>query len=164
MKINKVKLVLVLFGVLSLSILQAQETNSSSGGNAKGNEGSISYSVGQIVYSFHKEAACSLTQGVQQAYEISVVTGIEKAEIKLEMSVYPNPIVDHFNLQITDKNLIDTASLQYQLIDINGKQIENKTIWNSISRISCVKLKASIYFLTITQNKSRIKTFKIIKL
>jgi len=164
MKINKVKLVLVLFGVLSLSILQAQETNSSSGGNAIGNGGSVSYSVGQIVYSSHKATGCSLTQGVQQAYEISVVTGIEKTEIKLEMSVYPNPIVDHFNLQITDKDLIDTASLQYQLIDINGKHIENKTISNSISRISTKKLKASIYFLTITQDNSRIKTFKIIKL
>ena len=164
MKITKVKLILVLFGVLSFSILQAQETNSASGGNAKGNEGSISYSVGQIVCSSHEARGFSLTQGVQQAYEISVVTGIEKAEIKLEMSVYPNPTIDQLNLQVTDNDLIDTASLQYQLIDVNGKLIESKIISNSISKISCVKLKASIYFLTITQNKSRIKTFKIIKL
>jgi hypothetical protein len=34
-------------------------------------------------------------QGVQQPYEISVVTAIEKAlDILLEMVVYPNPATD----------------------------------------------------------------------
>ena len=42
----------------------------------------------------------SAAQGVQQPYEISVVTAVEKAlDISLEMVVYPNPATDFIKVE-----------------------------------------------------------------
>lgn len=61
-----------LFG---LTPINAQETVLSSGGNATGG-GSVSYSVGQIVYNAYPGTNDnSEAQGVQQPYESSIETG-----------------------------------------------------------------------------------------
>lgn len=50
MRHKKIKLCAVLLLGLGLTRLQAQEAIPASGGNATGNGGSASYSVGQVVY------------------------------------------------------------------------------------------------------------------
>ncbi|MGB4293795.1 MAG: hypothetical protein WBJ37_13065 [Bacteroidales bacterium] len=59
--------------------LKAQNTVTSAGGDASGSGGSVSYTTGQIVYTTVSSANNSVAQGVQQPWEISVVTEIEKA-------------------------------------------------------------------------------------
>jgi hypothetical protein len=70
--------------------VHAQSTIPATGGNAAGNGGSVSYTVGQIVYTTVSGTNGSVAQGVQQPYEISVVTGIENKEINLSCSIYSN--------------------------------------------------------------------------
>ena len=75
---NKTKPILLLAtGLLWAGLAQAQESVNAYGGDAKGSGGTVAYSVGQIVYTTHTGATGSVAQGVQQAYEISVVTGIK---------------------------------------------------------------------------------------
>lgn len=82
---------LLLIG-FSITILHAQATIPATGGNAAGSGGSVSYTVGQITCNFLSGTNGTIAQGVQQPYEISVVTAIETArEISLECTVYPNP-------------------------------------------------------------------------
>ena len=76
--------------------LNAQETIPASGGEASGSGGSVSYTIGQLVYStITGTNDNSIAQGVQQPYEISIVSGIAEAdEINLKILAYPNPVTD----------------------------------------------------------------------
>jgi hypothetical protein len=139
----------------------AQTTIPASGGNASGSGGTSSYSVGQIVYTTNTATNGSVTQGVQQPYEISVITGIEAAkDISLEMVVYPNPAQDFVKLTI--KNY-EAQNLKYQLYDINGSLIKDNKVEGNETSISMQNLLPSVYFLKVTDNNKVIKNFKIIK-
>ena len=74
MQYKKAKLIVVLFLILVLTGLQAQECIPTTGGNASGSEGSVSYTIGQIVYITNVGTNSSLAQGVQQPFEISAVS------------------------------------------------------------------------------------------
>lgn len=100
LKVNKLLTAIVLVLILSISTTMAQSSVNATGGNASGDGGSASYSVGQVVYTANTGTNGSVAQGVQQPYEISVVTGIEEAhDIKLSVSVYPNPATDYLTLK-----------------------------------------------------------------
>lgn len=152
---------LFLSGVLSISFVIAQESINSSGGNAIGTNGTISYSIGQIVYQTHTSANGSITEGVQQPFEISVVTNIEEAkDINILVSAYPNPTIDYLTLEV--KNF-DIKNLYFQLYDMQGKLLQNKKITDNRTNIVMNNLVSSIYFIKLIQNNKEIKTFKIIK-
>ena len=80
--------------------LYAQNNTVASGGQANGSGGTSSYSVGQINYSSYTGSSGSVTQGVQQPYEISVVTSIKNIAIDLKAQIYPNPTTDKLILSI----------------------------------------------------------------
>ncbi len=66
-----------LFNILTIMLLfiglHAQESTTASGGEASGDGGTVSYSVGQVVYGTHSGTTGSVSEGIQQAYEISVI-------------------------------------------------------------------------------------------
>jgi hypothetical protein len=157
----KLKVSAVILLIFGLTDLQAQEAISASGGNVSGSGGSVSYSVGQMVYITNTGTNSSAAQGVQQPFEISVVTGLEEAEgISLRCSVYPNPTTDYLVLNVEN---FDKENLYYQLIDINGKPLENKKITGNETTIVMSSLVPATYFLKVTQNNKEVKTFKIVK-
>jgi Secretion system C-terminal sorting domain len=152
----------LLFGV---SAVHAQQAVISSGGKAIGVDGSVNYSLGQTTYTTNRNSAGSVSQGVQQPFEISVVSGIEVKSIQLECSIYPNPTTDFLRLKLQD---IISTNLSYQLYDINGKQIISKKVEGSDTEISLQGQKSGTYFLKVlqlkgTSNQQAIKVFKIIK-
>ena len=104
---KKVKLSALLLLGFGLAGLQAQEAIPATGGNGSGSGGSVSYTVGQIVYTTITGTNGSSAQGVQQPFEISVVTGIPEAkDISIEIIVYPNPAQDFIMLKIEKLNLV----------------------------------------------------------
>ncbi|MFH1004629.1 MAG: T9SS type A sorting domain-containing protein [Bacteroidota bacterium] len=163
MKYKKIKLSIVFLLGLGLTGLQAQETVLSTGGNASGSGGSVSYSVGQIVYTTTAGTNGFMAQGVQQPYEISIVTEIKEAKgIVLNCSAYPNPAIDFVKLKI-EKYKIE--NLIYQIYDIDGKLLENKKIESNEMNIVMSNLIPATYFLKVIDNnkEKEIITFKIIK-
>jgi hypothetical protein len=148
------------FLLLGLGGLHAQESINGSGGEATGTGGTASYSVGQVVYTTATGTNGSVAQGVQQPYEISVTTGINETTINLEMSVYPNPTTNYLQLKVESEKL---ENLNFQLIDLQGKVIENKKVSATTSTIKMETLPKAIYFLNVTDNNQVVKTFKIIK-
>ncbi|MEI6090137.1 MAG: T9SS type A sorting domain-containing protein [bacterium] len=152
---------LLLFSI-GLTGLYAQESIPASGGNASGTGGSISYTVGQVVYKTNSGTTGSEAQGVQQPYEISVVSVLDEPKgITLKCSAYPNPVADF--LKLTIENL-STVSLTYQLYDVNAKLLDNKKIEGNETRISMSNFSAGTYFLKVTNsNNLEVKSFKIIK-
>lgn len=159
MKYKTIKLSAILFLSLGLTEIEAQEVTNTSGGNALGSGGSVSYSVGQIVYTAHTGTNGSVAQGVQQPYEISIVTGFEDAsEISLSFSVYPNPTTDFLIINAGNYKI---QNLSYTLFDISGKLLETKKLENNKTSISLENNDSGIYFLKIIESNNELKSLKI---
>jgi hypothetical protein len=163
MKSKMLLFIAVLLLTFSLTELRAQESISASGGDASGKEGSVSFTIGQIFCKSMEGIDNSLTEGVQQAYEISVLKGNEQDSTQILASVYPNPATDYVNLKIEMTSLLDVNSIQYQLCDLNGKVIETQMLSSNIIHIVMVNLKPASYFVKLVQKNRIIKVFKIIK-
>lgn len=159
MKHRKVKLSILFLG-LGLTA-QAQQAITTAGGNTTSSAGSVSYSVGQIVCKTQIGSSGSVSQGIQQPYEISILTGhVEAQGINLVLSAYPNPATDYVILKVEN---FKTENLTYHLYDISGKLIESRKIIRSSETIAMDNLPTSTYFLKVNNNNTEVKTFKIIK-
>lgn len=161
MKHNKFIITVLILFYFGMTGMKAQDAIPVSGGNANGSGGSVSYSIGQVVYTSNAGTNGSVSQGVQQPFEISEITAISEATgINLTVSVYPNPTTDFLMLSISD---FEISNLSYQLYDLNGKLLETKNIDNNQISILISNLVPATYFLKVIQSKKEIKTFKIIK-
>jgi hypothetical protein len=149
--------------LLGLGGLHAQESPTAAGGEATGTGGSSSYSLGQVVYTTATGTNGSVAQGVQQPYEISIITGVKETTIHLEMNVYPNPTTNYLTLKVDASTSLSNQQLSYQVIDLQGKVIKNKKVSSTTTSINVERLPKAIYFLKVTKDNQLIKSFKIIK-
>jgi hypothetical protein len=138
----------------------AQQSNVVSGANATGTGGISNYSIGQIVYTTANGSLGSSAQGVQHAFEIFTLGKDNFPEITLQMLVYPNPATSFVNLRIDN---YDFQKLQFQLYDIQGREIAKQKITNPETQIDLQNLPSATYLLQIISANKAIKTFKIIK-
>jgi hypothetical protein len=151
---------LTTFSILP-SFSDAQQNSLAAGGNSASGTGMISYSVGQIVYTVDLGSTGSVAQGVQQPYEISVLTfRQEQGVIELTCSVFPNPASEYVILKVTGKTASD---LSYKLYDATGKLLESKTITNEETVIIMKHHVSAIYYLFVMSDDKEIKVFKILK-
>jgi hypothetical protein len=155
-----IKTTIVTVLLLSTHLIYSQETIPTSGGDATGSGGSSSFSVGQIVYTTHTGSNGSISQGVQQSYEIFTLSNAALSTVNLTATTYPNPTSDYVVLAISDVSLID---LSYALYDIQGKPIAKSTISSKDTQIDMLSLSAGTYLLNVNQNNQKLKSFKIIK-
>ncbi len=159
----KLIIIMLFLSVISLTGIKAQQIHEAipaTGGNASGSGGSVSYSIGQLVYTLNSDTSGSVLQGVQQPYEISVNSSTEEAkEITLDYAVYPNPTADFLKLKTgnNDKNL------SCQLYDNSGKLLEIKKIEYTETLIDMSHYAPAVYFLKVLQDNHEVKIFKIIK-
>jgi hypothetical protein len=160
----KTKLIfLTLFGFGLLSV-RAQSTISTAGGNASGSGGTVSYTVGQVAYSTQTSTSGTITQGVQQPFEIFVATALEQAkDISLQLQVFPNPVNDYLKLSVVPSATISIQSLSYQLYDVNGKLVQNNNVESNETNIMMSGFTSGTYLLKVNQGNTNLKTFKIIK-
>ena len=155
--INRILFRCVFFLFLGTFGLFAQEIPTASGGEATGPGGTSSYSIGQVFYSTFSNSNGTISQGVEQPFEIYATLGKEENSIVL-MSAHPNP---------TDGYLILTASvfdnLSYELYDLQGRLLYNKEVTSDKTTILFENLPRATYFLNVKKKSQTIKTFKIIK-
>lgn len=161
MRCKKLKLSALLLLGVGLAGVHAQESINASGGNAAGSGGTVSYSLGQVVYTTHTGSGGLVAQGVQLPYEIAVVTAIDDAEgIQISASVYPNPTTDHLILSISE---FDISNLVYQLYDMNGRLLQNGVVTGNKTTIYMSDFVPASYFVKVMQGTNEVKTFKVIK-
>ena len=161
MKKNKLLTFLILVGTLGISDTFAQSSVHSSGGNFSGATGSVSYSVGQTVYTTNTGATGSIAQGVQQPFEITkVLTADTFSDLVKELKVFPNPTTENLTISLTR---LSTNSLDYEIIDTNGKLFKAEKGMGNETNIDVSSFPAAIYFLKIKNQNQEIKTYKIIK-
>jgi len=151
---------LLLLG-LRLTGLHAQESVNAMGGIVSNSGGSVSYSVGQVADQTHTGTGGSVAEGLQQPYEISVVTGIEETKsIRLSVTAYPNPTSNYLILEVKNFEL---STLNFQLYDMNGKLLQSEKISGTRTNIVMSNLVPSTYFVKVIQNSKEVKTFKVIR-
>lgn len=163
----KYQIFMKLFFLILLSLFVqtgvSQDTPLSSGGNASGTGGTSAYSIGQLFYTSAIGSGGFSSQGVQQPYEISTVSGDDISFIKLSILAYPNPASSYLNLQMDNFEDFNFQNLHYQLTDIQGSKIFAEKILASQTSIDLENVLPSTYILHIINNDKILKSFKIIK-
>jgi hypothetical protein len=111
---KNITLIMVLF--CATQLVNAQETIPVSGGEATGASGTVSYTIGQLIYTNLTTAAGSLNQGIQQSIEFVTVSNPELTAVILKAFTYPNPTTDFITLALKDANLTGLSDTMYDLL------------------------------------------------
>lgn len=139
------------------------ETIIASGSNATGSSGSVSYSIGQVFYTYiGLQSTYHVAQGIQQQ-EIDKTLDIpEVIEPKTEIFVFPNPTADFVNVSMKGLEL-ESANRSFKLYDIQGRLLKQNTINQTDTQVSLNNLSSSIYILVVYVDNKILKSFKILK-
>jgi hypothetical protein len=142
----------------------AQEAVVSAGGNTTGSNGSISFSVGQVFFHTNEGTEGTVSEGVQQPYEIFVITSAEHlSDISLQMSAFPNPVSHQLNLRIDNAGDLSAGKLTYQLFDFQGRVLLIERVVDYQTPIDMSFFEPAVYFLNVLDGNQKIKTFKVVK-
>ena len=145
---------------VSFPAASGQEVITAAGGTATGTGGSVTYTVGQLVFNQVTGSTGFIIQGVQQPYEISVITAVVNTEdISLDCIVYPNPT--HGSIKLVIKSFND-ENMVYRLYNMEGLLLQEKRIEDTPTVISPDRFPYGIYFIKILKARKEIKVFKII--
>ncbi len=154
------KLILIISLLFVSLASNAQQGVITTGGNATGSGGSVSYTVGQSAWNMISGTNGTVLQGLQQPYEISVISGIDDYEVSLNYVAYPNPTTNAITLNIGNTDLI---GLKYQLYSVVGVLLQEKVIEATETEIHLESYPTSTYLLRIVKDNLMIKLFKIVK-
>ncbi len=150
---------IILFFIVS-NFAQAQESVNSIGGVDAGTGGTVSFSVGQMVYTTDSKGAGAVVQGIQRPYRITT-TDIKKVDNTISFKAYPNPSSDDLFLEM---NAYRNDKLNYQLFDMQGKLIMTNPIEIPKTQINMRALAVGAYVIHIyNTNNQPIQTIQIIK-
>lgn len=150
-------LLLLFVAYINFNVSIAQNSVNAAGGDAVGAGGSLAYSVGQVTYTTISNPLISVSQGVQQAYEVSQVS-LDESFVQ-QILVYPNPANDL--IQISVENSVD---LCYELSDEFGKVLCVGRFYLQANSLSIKEYPPATYFLRIQDDSIGKSTiFKIIK-
>ena len=133
-----------------------QNAISAAGFEATG-DGTLSATIGQTAFVAVANENGSISQGVQQAYEITTETGIDVTEIQL--SAFPNPTSDVLNLTIDG----DFGEVTYSLFNNSSALLAKGTANGPKSQIQMGAFKPGLYFLDVKAEGKTGKRFKVVK-
>lgn len=156
---------LLRFQLFAISIVGAtysfsQSNTLSTGGNASGTSGTVSYSIGQIDYTNQSNTSGNINQGVQQPYEIYSTNSLVELGDGIFLTVGPNPTNDNLILSNISKNGV---KLFCYLLDNNGKELIQTLELIDKVEINLINYPVGMYHLVVRNSEMEIKTFKIIK-
>jgi hypothetical protein len=129
------------------------------GGDVYNNTGSVSFSIGQVVNENIINSTGSVSQGVQKAFEITVLN-LEENKLNLSLSAFPNPTQSQLILNIGSYN---SEKLKYKIISSDGTLLDQGSIYSSETVIDLQQLPKALYFIEIQKESTKIQAFRIIK-
>lgn len=148
----------VLFLCLGFSYSYTQEAPVAAGGEGTGSGGTVSYSVGQVVYTSNSGVANNTIEGVQQPYEIQTV-GTAENSFNINLSVFPNPTHNFLTIDMGGHLF---SNPKYKLMDSQGKIILSGKIVGNQYQLIVQELPPASYFLHVLEENMPIRSFKII--
>lgn len=132
------------------------------GGNAQSNNGSVSYTVGQIAIQTNGNESVSVAEGVQQPYEIMVVGTNDYPQIVLNAKIYPNPTENIAQLELNGFE-IPVGGFHAILYDGNGKLLQNIKVTDDVTQFEIGHYATGTYHLELRDGKRVLKTFKVVR-
>lgn len=141
----------------------SQESANAGGGDANSiDDGSVSFSIGQTVYTSDESTAGSSSMGVQQVYNVEIITNNAAAyDLSIDLNVFPNPAMDHVTLEIIGSL---APGLQYNLKDLNGVTLFENQINGASTTVPVDELSPATYMITVLSENTAVSSFRIIKL
>ena len=155
---------LIILLIMTTANVFAQSAIVPVGGDAQGNGGSVSYTVGQMAVesTANSNGSISVAEGVQQPYEIMTVGVDDYPQIALNAVVYPNPTENIAQLQLNGFE-IPADGLRATFYDGNGKQLQSVTVTNDLTAFQIGQYATGTYYLEVRDGKRVLKTFKIVR-
>lgn len=147
-------------GLLSTIVGYSQQNTVSAGGEASGSGGTVSYSIGQIDYQTFTGSSGTISQGVQQPFEIYSV-GITENVMEIEASLFPNPAVASVTLSFEAWESYPGTT--YRLTDETGRIIRAEIITSKETSINVSNLPDACYYLQVLVSEQMVKNFKLVK-
>ncbi len=159
MKKNKLLIFSLAVIFLLTGKLSAQQVIATSGGTGQNTSGTITYTLGELVIETYSGTDKKLTQGFQQSRLI--ITAVSEIKgLSYTVTAYPNPTTNFIKIKL-EKDFPET--LDYLLMDINGKVLSSGKIENGETDISFEDNAVGTYFIKIIQEKKEVKTIKVVK-
>ena len=160
----KLKQILVCAFSVACMGTYAQSGFVSAGADGANENGSVSYSVGQIVYQSDEssDGSVSLTQGLQQPYTISSLPlpdGLQEIS-SIQLAAYPNPTSDVLNISIEGT---ECDGLTFTVSDVKARRQMSGDIISENTPIDVRHLLPGVYFVEIQKNKQPVRAFKVVK-
>lgn len=139
------------------------ETIITSGSNATGSSGSVTYSIGQVFYTYiGVQTVYNVAQGIQHQENDENLGTPEIEKPITEIFVFPNPTIDFVNISMKGDEL-ESANRSYRLYDLQGRLLKQNVITQSETQISLNNFSSSLYVLTVYVDNKLYKSFKILK-
>ena len=158
----QIKNLLMLGGLMigGLNVM-AQEGTNAAGGDASSGEGSVSYSIGQSFGASVATSDGSITEGVQQPYQIRVVTDLSSTlNESSDVNAYPNPVLSSFTVNVD-------GELNHQLTGVlfnqMGVEVHRFELAGSQTNVNLENFEAGMYMLHVKKDNQVFKNIKIIK-
>jgi hypothetical protein len=149
--------------ICSAETLSAQHAVLSTGGDLSSSTGSVSYSIGQVIYNHIDGEIGSLNQGVQQPYTFTIV-GINDPQQETSWRLFPNPANEFVNIQLSTTSPFNSGH-QYsaRLFDMKGNLVTEKILDQEINRISLRQCIDATYIVQIIDQHQTIQSYALIK-
>jgi hypothetical protein len=158
------KILLFVLFLFSISYSFSQLSLNASGNTFVTGTSSVSYTLGQIDFSYIGNSTTIIFLGVQQpglpsgTPKIITLDGVEP-EQNLVFTAYPNPTFDNIKIHLSSIGTI----YNYFLFDTSGKLIKEGNFKDNESIISLENFPTATYFLKVISEKGFEKNIKIIK-
>jgi hypothetical protein len=146
-------LLLTLITTLSVS---AQEVVSTQGDSYSNANGSIDFTIGEVVINTGTDGTNDLTQGFHQTNWNFL--GVEDFAPNYEAIIFPNPTEDVLNIKTSM-----FENVTYTLYDGLGKLVMQDILSAEQTPIQVSQLATGNYSLTLTNETQNLKTFKLVK-
>ena len=139
-------------------LMSAQVAVAASGGEASGSGGSASFTVGQMFYQNISDTGGTISEGVQQPFEIFIPVSLE-SDLSINLSVYPNPTLGQLQLEINTDRF---DGMRYQLLSLQGRSIASAAVSQPLTQIDMSRLAQGTYFIRVMREGQLLQTIKII--
>lgn len=136
------------FGVFA----QTENVISTGGSYQQSAQGSITWTIGEVVINTVESPDVHLTQGFNQdwLHFLNIETFVEKINI----TVFPNPTTQYINIESDKKS-------DLKIYDASSKIVKDLKIEKQ-DQVDLSDLSPGIYYLEFTRKNKKIKTIKII--
>ena len=132
----------------------------SSGQTSSTQNGTISFSYGQVFYNSYTTKKSKISEGIQQTNQNSITnTPAMPAPEVVSIKVSPNPMTSFVTVNIPELE----DNLSYQFYSLKGNLIESGSLVSTKTEISAVGLENALYLLKVSRNGKTLKTFRLIK-